>query len=637
MYARRGLSQGNLDSVGFGLAVGTKGGWPSFGDLLALMCALLLCTAVSAQDDQSGMSSRARSQDQGGAATGKPHSPVRDKQNRVITAGGFVDGAPVVFEDLSVKSQLNSFLHQSGTLQKKFILETLGSGVAILDYDNDGWPDIYLLNGGNFDSAKGKTPPPPAALFHNNHDGTFTDVTAKAGVANDRWGFGVAVGDFDNDGWPDIYVTNFGKNRLYHNDHNGTFTDIGERAGVALGGWSTGATFGDYDGDGRLDLFVTGYVKFDIDNPPIPGSPQMKDKNCGYRGQSVMCGPRGLVGEQDHLFHNNGDGTFTDVSAKAGVSDPSLYYGLGTAFADIDNDGRLDLMVANDSTPRYLYRNRGDGTFEDVSYVSGFALNEEGRAQASMGIGIGDYNNDGLLDLFVTDFSDDNFTLYKNDGNDSFTDESFQAGIGESTIPFLGWGTVFLDYDNDGWLDLFMANGHTYPEADQDDWGTTYKQRPLLFRNLHGSRFELMPAATGSGLADILSGRGVACADLFNDGHMDLVINNIDSPPTLLRNVVKNGNHWLGLKLIGGPGSPRDGIGAKVLVTAGKMRIRQDVISGGSYDSSSDLRLHFGLGASTSVDRMEIQWPSGKKEEVTIPALDRFYTVQEGEGRLQGK
>ena len=399
----------------------------------------------------------------------------------------------------------------------------------------------------------------------------------------------------------------------------------------------TGATFGDYDGDGRLDLFVTGYVKFDIDNPPTPGSPQMKGKNCGYRGQSVMCGPRGLVGEQDHLFHNNGDGTFTDVSAKAGVSDPSLYYGLGTAFADIDNDGRLDLIVANDSTPRYLYRNRGDGTFEDVSYVSGFALNEEGRAQASMGIGIGDYNNDGLLDLFVTDFSDDNFTLYKNDGNDSFTDESFQAGIGESTIPFLGWGTVFLDYDNDGWLDLFMANGHTYPEADQYDWGTTYKQRPLLFRNLHGSRFELMPAATGSGLADILPGRGVACADLFNDGHMDLVINNIDSPPTLLRNVVKNGNHWLGLKLIGGPGSPRDAIGAKVLVTAGRMRIRQDVISGGSYDSSSDLRLHFGLGASTSVESMEIQWPSGKKEEVTIPAIDRFYTVAEGQGRVQEK
>ena len=638
MNGRRGLSQANLESVGFGLAVDTKQrGWLSFGNLLALMCVLLLCTVVSAQDDQSGMSSQARSQDQGGAATGKPHSPVRDKQDRVITAGGFVDGAPVVFENLTFKSGLDSFLHHSGTLQKKFILETLGSGVAILDYDNDGWPDIYLLNGGNFDSAKGKTPPARAALFHNNHDGTFTDVTAKAGVANDRWGFGVAVGDFDNDGWPDIYVTNFGKNRLYHNDHNGTFTDIGERAGVALGGWSTGATFGDYDGDGRLDLFVTGYVKFDIDNPPSPSSPQMKGKNCGYRGQSVMCGPRGLVGEQDHLFHNNGDGTFTDVSAKAGVSDPSLYYGLGTAFADIDNDGRLDLIVANDSTPRYLYRNRGDGTFEDVSYVSGFALNEEGRAQASMGIAIGDYNNDGLLDLFVTDFSDDNFTLYKNDGNDSLTDESFQAGIGESTIPFLGWGTVFLDYDNDGWLDLFMANGHTYPEADQNDWGTTYKQRPLLFRNLHGSRFELMPAATGSGLADVLSGRGVACADLFNDGHMDLVINNIDSPPTLLRNVVKNGNHWLGLKLIGGPGSPRDGIGAKVFVTVGKMRIRQDVISGGSYDSSSDLRLHFGLGASTSVERMEIQWPSGKKEEITIPAIDRFYTVAEGQGRVQEK
>ena len=634
MDGRSPFSQANLGSLGFGL---TSAGSPSPRALFALICALLLCTLVSAQDDHLGMSGHPRSQDQGGAATGTPRSPVRDKQNRVITAGGFVDGAPVVFEDLTLQSRLNSFLHQSGTPEKKFILETLGSGVAILDYDNDGWPDIYLMNGGTFDSLKGKTSPPHAALFHSNHDGTFTDVTAKAGVANDRWGFGVAVGDFDNDGWPDIYVANFGKNRLYHNNHDGTFTDIGETAGVALGGWSTGATFGDYDGDGRLDLFVAGYVKFDPDNPPLPGGPQMKSNYCSYRGQTVMCGPRGLAGEQDHLFHNNGDGTFSDVSVKAGVSDPSLNYGLGTAFADIDNDGRIDLIVANDSTSRYLYRNRGDGTFEDVSYVSGFALNEEGRAQASMGIALGDYNNDGLLDLFVTDFSDDNFTLYRNDGNDSFTDVSFQAGIGESTIPFLGWGTVFLDYDNDGWLDLFMANGHTYPEADHYDWGTTYKQRPLLFRNLHGSRFELVPAATSSGLADILSGRGVAYADLFNDGHVDLVINNIDSPPTLLRNVVKNGNHWLGLKLIGGPGSPRDAIGAKVFVTARGMRIRQDVISGGSYDSSSDLRLHFGLGASTTVERLEIQWPSGKKEEFKIPAPDKFYTLAEGQGRVQEK
>jgi enediyne biosynthesis protein E4 len=289
------LSQGNWDSGGFAPAVGTNAAWRFFIDFFALMCVLLLCTVVPAQDDQSGMSSQPKTQDQGGAATGKPHPAVRDKQNRVITAGGFVDGAPVVFEDLTVKSRLDSFLHQSGTPQKKFILETLGSGVAILDYDNDGWPDIYLLNGGTFDSVKGKTPAPHAALFHNNHDGTFTDVTAKAGVANDRWGFGVAVGDFDNDGWPDLYVTNFGKNRLYHNNHNGTFTDIGERAGVALGGWSTGATFGDYDGDGLLDLFVAGYVKFDLDNPPTPGSPQMKGNYCGYRGESVMCGPRSPI------------------------------------------------------------------------------------------------------------------------------------------------------------------------------------------------------------------------------------------------------------------------------------------------------------------------------------------------------
>src|ERR1051325_3984295 len=289
-----------------------------------------------------------------GVATGAPHAPVKDAMSRPITAGGFVDGAPIVFVDITKQAGLEKFRHRSGTPEKATILETPGSGVALLDYDNDGWLDIYLLNGSTFPARKGKEPAPCAMLLHNNHDGTFTDVTAKAGVANERWGFGVAVGDYDNDGWPDIYVSNFGKNRLYHNDHNGTFTDIGERAGVALGGWSTGATFGDYDGDGRLDLFVSGYVKFDIDNPPTPSSSQTKGKNCGSRGQSGMCGPRGLVGEQDHLFHNNGDGTFTDVSAKTGVSDPSLYYGLGTAFADIDNDGRLDLIVAHDSTPRYL-------------------------------------------------------------------------------------------------------------------------------------------------------------------------------------------------------------------------------------------------------------------------------------------
>ncbi len=572
-----------------------------------------------------------------GVVTGGVYAPVRDEKHRVITAGGFVDGAPVVFEDVTAKSGLEGFRHKAGASEKKFILEVPGSGVAVLDYDNDGWPDIYLLNSSTFEALKGKEVPPRAALFHNNHDGTFTEVNARAGVANERWGFGVAIGDYDNDGWPDIYVTNYGKNRLYHNNHDGTFTDVAEKAGVALGGWSSATTWGDYDGDGRLDLFVAGYVKFDLKNPPIPGSSVVGNNFCQYRGQNVMCGPRGLQGEQDHLFHNNGDGTFTDVSVKAGVSDSPGYYGFAAAFADIDNDGRLDLIVANDSTPNYLYRNKGDGTFEDISYPSGFALSENGREQASMGLATGDYDNDGLLDLYVTNFSDDYNTLYHNDGNADFTDVSFQAGVGEATIPFLGWGTGFLDFDNDDRLDVFVANGHVYPEVDRFDWGTTWKQRPLLFRNLNGSRFQVVPPATGSGLALLLSGRGVAFGDLFNDGHEEVVINNLDSSPTLLRNVVRNSNHWLGLKLVGSGKSPRDAIGAKVYVTAGGVRQRRDVISGGSYCSSSDLRLHFGLGSAAQVDKLEVQWPDGQKQELHVPGVDRILTVVEGKGVVQGE
>jgi hypothetical protein len=341
-----------------------------------------------------------------GVATGNPHAPVKDALSRPITAGGFVDGAPVVFKNITKQAGLDKFHHRSGSAEKATILETPGSGVALLDYDNDGWLDIYLLNGSTFAALKGKEDPPHAMLLHNNHDGTFTDVTDKAGVANERWGFGVAVGDYDNDGWPDIYVSNFGKNRLYHNNHDGTFTDVAEKAGVALGGWSTGPTWGDYDHDGLLDLFVPGYVKFEPDRPPIAGQGGIPASACQFRGvNSLMCGPRGLPGETDHLFHNNGDGTFTDVSKKAGVSDPQGYYGLASVFVDVDDDGWVDLAVANDSVPRYLYRNLHDGTFEDVSYLSGFALTNEGLAQASMGIAVGDYNRDGRVEFVITTIS----------------------------------------------------------------------------------------------------------------------------------------------------------------------------------------------------------------------------------------
>jgi enediyne biosynthesis protein E4 len=568
----------------------------------------------------------------GGASTGGAHAAIHDAQNRPITAGGFVAKGPIVFQDVTHQAGLDAWTHQMGTPEKQFIIETNGSGVGLLDYDNDGWLDIYLVNGSTYDALTGKVTPPHAALFHNNHDGTFTNVAEQAGVTNDRWGFGVAIGDFDNDGWPDIYVTNFGKNRLYRNNHNGTFTDVAQQAGVQLGNWSTGATFGDYDGDGRLDLFVPGYVHYDMDHPPVPGSAAVGYIQCAFRGAPVMCGPRGLKGEPDHLFHNNGNGTFTDVSAKAGVSDPGAYYGFSAVFADLNNDGKVDLAVANDSTPNYLYINKGDGTFEDDSYASGFALNGDGRETAGMGLGVGDYRNNGLLDLLVTDFSDDYKVLYRNDGGGNFTDVSYQTGIAQDGIPFLGWGVGFIDFDNDGWKDIMMINGHVYPQVDQHDWGTTFAQRPLLYRNLQGKRFEPVPAVEGTGLAEVFPGRGAAFGDLFNDGKIDVVINVIDHHPVLLRNVSNDGHHWVELKLVGGPKSPRDAVGATVYLTADGMRQRGDVLSGGSYMSSNDPRVHFGLGDAARVDLVEIHWPSGNVEKVKLPSVDRIFTIEEGKG-----
>ncbi len=599
----------------------------------SLSVCLFACMATCAL----GLAQTTRSQQRpettkpSGVVTSGAHAAVKDAQNRPITAGGFVDNAPVVFADITAKSGLDKFRHRSGGPEKTTILETPGSGVALLDYDNDGWLDIYLVNGSTFAALAGKEAPPRAMLFHNNHDGTFTDVTERAGVANERWGFGVAVADYDNDGWPDIYVANYGKNRLYHNNRDGTFTDVAEKAGVALGGWSTGPTWGDYDHDGRLDLFVPGYAKFDVNNPPVAGRGNLPTNFCQFRGLNVMCGPRGLPGEGDHLFHNNGDGTFTDVSIKAGVSDPNGYYGFTAVFADVDDDGWVDLAVVNDSTPNMLYRNRHDGTFEDISLASGFAFNEDGREQASMGLAAADYNNDGRIDFYVTNFSDDYNTLYRNDGEASFSDVTYSTGVGEATIPFLGWGTGFLDFDNDGRQDIFVANGHVYPGVDQQDWGTTWAQRPLLFRNLNGSSFQLIAPAAGSGLAKVMPARGAAFGDLFNDGRIDVVINNMDSSPALLRNVSKDDHHWIELQLTGGSKSPRDAIGAVVFLTAGSLRQRGDVISGGSYASTSSSRLHFGLGSATRVDRLEIRWPSGFHQEIQAPGVDKIFTVTEGQ------
>ena len=560
------------------------------------------------------------------------HAMQLDVQHRPITAGGFVKTGPVIFEDVSEKAGLTRWTHKMGTPAKGYIVETKGSGVGLIDYDNDGWLDIYIVNGSTFNALDGKETPPHAALFHNNHDGTFTDVAAKAGVTNDRWGFGVAVADYDNDGWPDIFVSNWGKNRLYHNNHDGTFNDMGEKAGVTLGNWSSGATWGDYDGDGRLDLFVAGYLHYDRNNLPIAGENGVPNAFCTFRGEQVSCGPRGLKGEPDHLFHNNGDGTFTDVSEKAGVADKPGYYGLGAVFADINNDGKPDLLVGNDSTPNYLYLNKGDGTFEDVSYASGFALNEAGRETASMGIAVGDYQNNGMLDIFDTTFSDDYKPLYRNEGDANLTDISYQLGIAEISVPFLSWGDAFMDYDNDGWKDLLMSDGHVYPEADKYAWGTSWKQRPMLFHNMEGKRFEPV-AVEGTGLAVVIAGRGMAVGDLFNDGKLDAVINVMDGPPVLLRNVSPDKNHWLELKLVGGVKSPRDAVGAAVYVTANGMKQRGDVISGGSYLSTNDLRPHFGLGQATTVDAIEVHWPSGKVEKFTVPGVDRIVTLTEGTGK----
>jgi len=612
------------------------------GFLLPLVCRLFLSVMVTtflmAGANWGVMAAQAgppegMQQSQSGMANAGPKTAQFDSQHRPITAGGFVKTGPIIFQDVAKAAGLASWHHTAGTPEKRLILEAKGPGVCLLDYDNDGWLDIYLVNGSTYDALSGKATPPHAALFHNNHDGTFTDVTEKAGVANDRWGYGCAVGDYDNDGWADLYVTNYGKNRLYHNNHDGTFTDVGEKAGVTVGAWSAGATFGDYDGDGRLDLFVDGYVEMDLSNPPISGSKAVNFSFCQYRGVQVMCGPRGLKGEHDHLFHNNGDGTFTDVSKKLGVDDPNGYYGLGALFVDVNGDGKPDLLVANDSTPNYLYMNKGDGTFEDQSYESGFALNADGREAANMGLAVGDYENNGHLAVVSTTFADDYNILFQNDGKGLFTDVSYQAGIAESSIPFVSFGDGFLDYDNDGWKDLLIINGHVYPQVDQHpEWGMSYAQRTLLYHNLKNGKFELVPAVEGTGLAIVSVGRGAAFGDIFNNGKIDVVLNNMDGVPVLLRNVNPDHHQWVELRLIGGPKSPRDAVGATVYLSANGMRQRGDVLSGGSYLSSNDMRVHFGLGDATDAGTAEINWPSGAKEMVKLPAVDRIYTITEGEG-----
>jgi enediyne biosynthesis protein E4 len=571
-------------------------------------------------------------QPMGGASTGAPATYTSRR-----TVGITDPNAPVIFEDVTDKTPLANFRHRSGEAAKDYIFETPSGGVAIFDYDGDGRPDIFLINGSTTAAMRGKEKAPRAALYHNLGNWKFEDVTEKAGVANERWGMSVAIGDYNNDGRPDMFVGNFGVSRLYRNNGDGTFTDVAEKLGVARKGWSTGATWGDYDGDGRLDLFIPGYVQIDLAH--LPPSPSEAGKSggagCQFRGAPVMCGPRGLTGESDTLYHQKPDGTFEDVSVKAGVSDPEKYYGFSSAFVHVNDDKLLDLIVVNDSTPKQLYINKGNGTFEEIGYPSGVALNENGREQAGMGLAVGDYDNDGRIDFHITNFSDDSNVLYHNDGDDNFTDVTFQAGLGEVSIPFLGWGTSFIDFDNDGWLDLFVVNGHVYPSVDEHQWGTSYAQQALLFRNLKG-KFERVAAPPGNALANAWPGRGLAIGDLDGDGRQDLVINNLDSKPVVLRNVAATSGHWLGLRLIGDvtKKSPRDAIGATAYVTTGAMRQRQDVVSGAVFCSQNDMTLHFGLGAATKIDKLEIRWPDGSVESFDVPAVDKVITITEGKGKL---
>jgi len=456
--------------------------------------------------------------------------------------------SPVQFINVGHEAGLTTANVWGGTDRKRYIIEAKGSGIAFFDYDHDGWLDIYLTNGTRFNEKWPAGQEPTSHLYKNNRDGSFTDVTEKSGLARTGWQTGICVGDYDNDGWDDLF--------------------------------------------------------------------------CCFWGHNV-------------LFHNNGDGTFTDVSEKAGVADKPGYYGLGAVFADINNDGKPDLLVGNDSTPNYLYLNKGNGTFEDVSYASGFALNEAGRETASMGIAVGDYENNGILDVFDTTFSDDYKPLYHNEGDANLTDISYHLGIAEISVPFLSWGDAFIDYDNDGWKDLLMSDGHVYPEADKYPWGTSWKQRPMLFRNIDGKRFEPVPAVEGTGLAVVIAGRGMAVGDLFNDGKLDAVINVMDGHPVLFRNVNPDKNHWLEMKLSAGADDkgPRDAVGATVYLTANGMKQRQDVISGGSYLSSNDPRPHFGLGGATTVDAIEVHWPDGKVENFRVPGVDRIVTLTKGTGK----
>ena len=539
------------------------------------------------------------------------------------------DAKPIAyFTDIAKKAGLTDIVIFGGADTKKYIIETTGTGVAIFDYDNDGWPDIFIVNGTTLEGFPAAEAP-TGHLYHNNHDGTFTDVTRKSGLLRTGWGQGVCVGDYDNDGWEDLYITYYGKNVLYHNNGDGTFTDVSEKAGVAGSGkaWSTGCAFIDYDRDGHLDLMVATYVDFDLSTAPAPGD----RSSCVWKGVPVECGPRGLPWSSNFLYHNRGDGTFEDVTKKAQIDKTNGHYALSVSTLDFDDDGWTDIFVACDSTSSILYHNNHDGTFTDQAVLAGTAFNEDGMEQAGMGSTIGDFNGDGKLDIFKTNFSDDTSALYLNNGDGTFNNVTFAAGLGLNT-KYLGWGTMFFDFDNDGWPDLLLVNGHVYPEVDKQHLGSEYQEPRILYHNRGNGTFEDISATSGPGITTPRSSRGLAVGDLWNDGRISAVVSNMNASPSLLVNQVHYGNHWTAVQTKGVK-SNRDGIGTKIRVKAGVRILVDEVRSGSSYISNCDRRVHFGLGTASKLDWIEIRWPSGLTEVFENPAVDTILTLTEGSGK----
>jgi enediyne biosynthesis protein E4 len=543
--------------------------------------------------------------------------PARTASRRVPQLVDVTASTGIHFEHLSSSDQ-------------KYIVESMSGGVALIDYDGDGWLDIYFTNAPSVAMALAGRKA-RSALYHNNHDGTFTDVTDKAGVGFPCWAMGAAVGDYNNDGRPDLIVSCFGGVVLYRNNGDGTFTDVTESAGLGQDkGWATGVAFGDYDGDGNSDLFVPHYVDLDLKNLPSFGS----EKTCQYHDLPVQCGPRGLQGSPDSLFHNNGDGTFTEVSKQTGVDDPHHYFGLGAVWSDFGNDGHLDLFVANDGEPNFLYQNDGKGHFKDIAQESGVAVSEEGVEQANMGVAVGDYLNTGRMSIAVSHFSDEYAALYRNDGGLSFSDVSHTAGIARASVPYVGWGDAFLDLDNSGWLDLVVVNGHVYPQVDSGKAGTSYREPKLVYLNQHDGTFRQAGAETGNAVLVPQVSRGLAVGDLFHRGALDLVVENLDGTPMILESKPNPSNHWISLTLEGSPNN-KLALNARVRVTVGKLQQLGEVRSGGSYLSQSDLALHFGLGHAQQIDRLEVQWPGGTSQSFSNVRANQFYKLKQG-GTLIG-